>query len=58
MSLLAGANDYVFEPVMRSQRFCNDVRFGSKADICAATTHVRFAPESGQRRAWSDAAWP
>src|SRR5262249_48519753 len=23
-----------------------DVRFGSKADICSATGHVRFAPES------------
>jgi hypothetical protein len=23
-----------------------DVRFGSKADICAATSHVRFAPNS------------
>jgi hypothetical protein len=23
------------------------VRFGSKADICAAKCHVRFAPESG-----------
>src|SRR5262249_5482273 len=23
-----------------------DVRFGSKADICSAPTHVRFAPES------------
>jgi hypothetical protein len=25
------------------------VRFGSKADICVAKSHVRFAPESGQR---------
>jgi hypothetical protein len=24
----------------------SDVRFGSKADICAATSHVRFTPES------------
>src|SRR5262249_2634748 len=24
-----------------------DVRFGSKADICAAKSHVRFTPESG-----------
>jgi hypothetical protein len=24
-----------------------DVRFGSKADICAAKSHERFAPESG-----------
>jgi len=23
-----------------------DVRFGSKADICSATGHVRFAPNS------------
>ena len=23
-----------------------DVRFGSKADICGATSHVRFTPES------------
>ena len=27
-----------------------DVRFGSKADICAAIGHVRFAPESGHVR--------
>jgi hypothetical protein len=27
-----------------------DVRFGSKADIRAAKTHVRFAPESGRVR--------
>jgi hypothetical protein len=24
----------------------SDVRFGSKADICGATAHVRFAPNS------------
>jgi hypothetical protein len=24
-----------------------DVRFGSKADICSAKSHVRFTPESG-----------
>jgi hypothetical protein len=23
-----------------------DVRFGSKADICAATSHIRFTPDS------------
>ena len=27
--------------------YTDDVRFGSKADICSARTHVRFAPESG-----------
>ena len=27
------------------------VRFGSKADICVAKSHVRFAPESGHQRA-------
>src|SRR5215471_677791 len=26
------------------------VRFGSEADICAAKSHVRFAPESGHVR--------
>jgi hypothetical protein len=26
------------------------VRFGSKADICAAKSHVRFTPESGHFR--------
>jgi hypothetical protein len=26
-----------------------DVRFGSKADICGAISHVRFTPESGHR---------
>jgi hypothetical protein len=28
----------------------SDVRFGSKADICSASTHVRFTPESGHVR--------
>jgi hypothetical protein len=27
-----------------------DVRFGSKADVCAANSHVRFTPESGHVR--------
>ena len=27
-----------------------NVRFGSKADICSAKRHVRFAPESGHVR--------
>src|SRR5262245_37848127 len=27
----------------------DDVRFGSKADICSAKVHVRFAPESGHQ---------
>ena len=26
-----------------------DVRFGSKADICAATNHVRFTPDSDRK---------
>jgi len=26
-----------------------NVRFGSKADICAATGHVRFAPNSDRK---------
>ena len=26
-----------------------DVRFGSKADICSATRHVRFTPKSGHK---------
>src|SRR5262249_5843434 len=26
-----------------------DVRYGSKADICTALSHVRFAPKSGRR---------
>jgi hypothetical protein len=26
-----------------------DVRFGSKVDICAATSHVRFTPNSDQK---------
>jgi hypothetical protein len=30
----------------RRAREAADVRFGSKADICAATSHVRFAPNS------------
>jgi hypothetical protein len=25
---------------------CGDVRFGSKADICGAQSHVRYTPES------------
>jgi hypothetical protein len=28
----------------------SDVRFGSKADMCAAKGHVRFTPESGHVR--------
>src|SRR4029077_17924005 len=28
----------------------NNVRFGSKADMCAAISNVRFAPESGHVR--------
>jgi hypothetical protein len=28
------------------KRAANNVRFGSKADICSAPTHVRFAPNS------------
>ena len=27
-----------------------DVRFGSKADMCNAKSHVRFTPESGHWR--------
>jgi hypothetical protein len=30
-----------------------NVRFGSKAEICAAKSHVRFAPESGHVRCTS-----
>jgi hypothetical protein len=30
------------------------VRFGSKADICAAKSHVRFTPESGMCGATRD----
>jgi hypothetical protein len=26
-----------------------NVRFGSKADICGATSHVRFAPNSDRK---------
>jgi hypothetical protein len=29
-----------------SLKGATDVRFGSKADICGATSHVRFAPNS------------
>ena len=32
------------------------VRFGSKADMAHADHYVRFTPESGHWRAWSDAA--
>jgi hypothetical protein len=31
----------------RHKSFVVHVRFGSKADVGAATIHVRFAPESG-----------
>src|SRR5262245_14113469 len=27
----------------------NNIRFGSKADICAATRHVRFTPNSDRK---------
>ena len=32
----------------------NDVRFGSKADMCSAKGHVRFTPESGHSSAWCE----
>jgi hypothetical protein len=32
------------------RRLTRNVRFGSKADICSASTHVRFTPESGHWR--------
>src|SRR5262245_55115179 len=36
-----------------------NVRFGSKADICNAKSHVRFAPESGHVRCKSRCPlWP
>jgi len=28
----------------------HDVRFGSKADICAAKSHVRFGPEADMNK--------
>ena len=31
-----------------------DVRFGSKADICSAKSHVRFTPGSGHEMAIRD----
>src|SRR5262249_55866620 len=31
---------------LKGEDECNDVRFGSKADICAAKSDVRFAPNS------------
>ena len=31
----------------RRNLFVTDVRFGSKADICSANSHVRFTPNSG-----------
>src|SRR5262245_2239969 len=41
---------------------CNDVRFGSKADICSAKRHVRFPPnsdrESGLRQPVMSALLP
>src|SRR5690242_13296887 len=35
----------------RRLRHCENVRFGSKADISAAFADVRFTPESGHMRA-------
>jgi hypothetical protein len=40
VAIRAGAREV---PVLKSA----DVRFGSKADICSASTHVHFIPESG-----------
>jgi hypothetical protein len=40
--------------VVKPEEPGRDVRFGSKADICAAKGHVRFTPESGH---WAD-GWP
>ena len=36
--------------VQRYRGAISNVRFGSKADICAAKSHVRFTPKSGHVR--------
>ncbi len=36
-----------------ARRMRADVRFGSKADICAAKRHVRFAPNSDRESGFS-----
>jgi hypothetical protein len=42
----------------RVQVFDSNVRFGSKADMCAAKGHVRFTPESGHVRCnWGCPLW-
>jgi hypothetical protein len=37
------------QPIVRHYKFGGNVRFGSKADICAARGHVRFTPNSDRK---------
>jgi hypothetical protein len=37
----------------RRSSILTNVRFGSKADICGATSHVRFTPDSDRERGFS-----
>src|SRR5262249_36791525 len=61
-TLIGGAssmtNSLIFSVDLRHENECQemafsrqpcDVRFGSKADICAAKSHVRFTPKSGHQ---------
>ena len=47
-SCCAGTNNW--EIVPNVTRMHRHVRFGSEADICAATSHVRFTPNSDHER--------
>jgi hypothetical protein len=40
-------------PLLAPFESFRNVRFGSKADICGATNHVRFTPKSGHVRCTS-----
>jgi hypothetical protein len=40
----------IYPPLKLGHLRRRDVRFGSKADMCSAKGHVRFAPESGHMR--------
>jgi hypothetical protein len=54
-----GAASFVLSSQQTSESSMVDVRFGSKADICAATSHVRFTPESGHVRCnYGCPLWP
>jgi hypothetical protein len=48
-TLPASSNRYCASSVWSNEGDVGNVRFGSKADICAAKRHVRFTPDSDRK---------